>query len=537
MKGVVAARHASLRVAPQSWLMDGQVRNNAGGGTFAVDCKHQYMRFLKLGSVGGTYYVGACVLGTSAVNVFKAVADEDPEWAVDQLVDVSVRGLCASNDYPMFALAFLCGHWKGQKDKEELLTRAILQVVRTGYHMIEFRAMLKEMRGGGRLLRRMLRQWYLRKDADQLSYQLLKYRRRGNRTHKFALQTARPRPRYKWQSILFRYASGADLDDVADELSTVSRYAAGYVAVRRASSPKDVARIIKDFDLTWEAVPASWLAYDEVWDALIPRMPIEALLRNLGQLTRRGLLRPLCERTSLVCRRIREEVPKSRLHPIVILMAHKVYTRGGGIRGKLNWEPVHTVVDALDDVVERSFSQVSPTGANLMYALDVSHSMSYHHAGYTCLSAAEAGVALVVQGVRAEKNVFPMAFSSEFKPLNITKRTSLREALKLVPDINYGATDCAQPMLYAIENKLDVDAFIIITDNETWIGDIHPYQALERYRAKMNKPKARMIVVAMVPTQFTIADPNDMYSLDIAGFDAQTPRVINEFIRGELVSV
>ena len=45
-----------------------------------------------------------------------------------------------------------------------------------------------------------------------------------------------------------------------------------------------------------------------------------------------------------------------------------------------------------------------------------------------------------------------------------------------------GGTDCALPMVYAKENKLDVDVFIVYTDSETWFGNIHPVKALEQYR-------------------------------------------------------
>ena len=37
-----------------------------------------------------------------------------------------------------------------------------------------------------------------------------------------------------------------------------------------------------------------------------------------------------------------------------------------------------------------------------------------------------------------------------------------------------GGTDCAQPMLYAKNKKLDVDVFIVYTDNETWAGEQYP---------------------------------------------------------------
>ena len=96
-----------------------------------------------------------------------------------------------------------------------------------------------------------------------------------------------------------------------------------------------------------------------------------------------------------------------------------------------------------------------------------------------------------------------------------------------------GATDCAQPMIYATRKKLEVDVFIVYTDCETWVGDVHPAEALQEYRAAMGID-ARMIVCAMTATEFTIADPEDRGMLDMAGFDAAAPEVIQTFAMGDL---
>ena len=45
-----------------------------------------------------------------------------------------------------------------------------------------------------------------------------------------------------------------------------------------------------------------------------------------------------------------------------------------------------------------------------------------------------------------------------------------------------GGTDCAIPMQYAKDRKLDVDVFIVYTDSETWFGKVHPSVALKQYR-------------------------------------------------------
>jgi len=84
-------------------------------------------------------------------------------------------------------------------------------------------------------------------------------------------------------------------------------------------------------------------------------------------------------------------------------------------------------------------------------------------------------------------------------------------------------------MLFAAEAKLGVDAFVIYTDCETWAGNIHPKQALDRYRQKMGIG-AKLIVVGMVSNGFTIADPNDAGMMDVVGFDAAAPAVMADFV-------
>jgi len=109
---------------------------------------------------------------------------------------------------------------------------------------------------------------------------------------------------------------------------------------------------------------------------------------------------------------------------------------------------------------------------------------------------------------------------------------SIDDALKLV-EMPFSSTDCALPMIRALENREPVDAFVIYTDSETYMGKIHPQVALEEYRRGMGI-EAKLIVVGMTSNCLTIADPKDLNTLNLAGFDTATPRIINDFIGGGL---
>src|SRR5262249_33927929 len=107
-----------------------------------------------------------------------------------------------------------------------------------------------------------------------------------------------------------------------------------------------------------------------------------------------------------------------------------------------------------------------------------------------------------------------MGYANGITPFEVSPRDRLDEVCPRTAALPMGGTDCALPMLYATEHRLPVDVFVVLTDSETWAGVIHPSQALQQYRDRLDIP-ARLIVVGMVSNGFTVADPNDAGQLDI----------------------
>jgi 60 kDa SS-A/Ro ribonucleoprotein len=88
-------------------------------------------------------------------------------------------------------------------------------------------------------------------------------------------------------------------------------------------------------------------------------------------------------------------------------------------------------------------------------------------------------------------------------------------------------------MRYALSNKIDVDTFVVLTDNETYAGSVKPTQALKQYRDATGI-NARLAVFGVASTEFTIADPQDRGQMDFVGFDSNAPRVLADFSAGRL---
>ena len=113
----------------------------------------------------------------------------------------------------------------------------------------------------------------------------------------------------------------------------------------------------------------------------------------------------------------------------------------------------------------------------------------------------------------------------------ISAKMRLDDVIHAIKKIPMGGTDCALPMIWAGGTKMKVDAFAVYTDNETWAGDVHPHVALRSYR-KASGRDARLAVVGLTATAFTIADPTDPGMMDFVGFDAAAPSVMADFFRG-----
>jgi len=537
------AKHFSTRATPQTEKADSrQAKNNAGGYSFEVDDWQRLERFLILGSEGGTYYVGERKLTRDNAACVVRCFHADPERAAKTIADISTEGRAPKNDPAIFALAIGAGH-ESPAARKAALAR-VNDVCRIGTHLFQFVEAVQAFRGWGRSLRDAVARWYSEKDPEKLAYQLTKYRQRGGWSHRDVLRkchmaTAGANPVIRWA------VSGADSMGARDVKrgDAVKRYESvgdlparlqAFEALQQAQSLAQVVGLIRDHKFTHEMVPTEWQSKPEVWEALMQDMPLGALVRNLGRLTSLGLLAPLSNGSRQVGAQLGDvdRIRKAKLHPLAILSALKTYQAGRGLRGKLTWSPVQQAVDALDGAFYSSFQAIEPTGKPTVIGLDVSGSMTWGAvAGCEGLTPAMAAAAMCLVTAKTESNYVIMGFSHHFVDLKISPRQRLDDVLRVIGNIPFGRTDCALPMLWATESKMPAEVFAVYTDSETYCGGTHPHQALRTHREKLAQG-AKLAVVAMTGTQFTIADPSDPGMLDFVGFDTAAPRVLADFARG-----
>lgn len=550
------AEHVNERRTPQNEKARAdQVENNAGGFVFALDKWKRLDRFLVLGCSGGTYYVGERALVKENAAVVHECLSEDAARTVNRIVEISDAGRAPKNDEAIFALAMAAGDTNPKA--RQLALAALPRVCRIGTHVFHFMNDVRGFRGCGRGLRRAIAAWYTHRSANALAMQAVKYQKRDGWSHGDLLRLSHAKPPTKEHDAVFRWITGGG----SEALSKATKYGKAidtplpavlqaFEEVHRATDVKDVVRLIREHDLPHECVPNEWKDRPEVWEAMLDHMGPTALIRNLGKMSAIGLLKPLDETTAKVVAKLvdLEALRAGRVHPMTVLYAMKTYASGHGLKGKLSWSAQHQIVDALDEAFYLSFQAIVPTGKNFLLALDVSGSMEASLAN-TSLSCREASAAMAMVTARSEKNWHCVGFTasgnggpggyggkwggppSGLTPIAISPRQRIDDVVKAIEKLPMGGTDCALPMLYAASEGLAVDAFLIFTDDETWAGAVHPFQALRAYREKSGRA-AKLVVVGMTAAGFSVADPNDAGMLDVVGFDSATPSAISEFICG-----
>ena len=573
-----------MEVAESSDMKTGKVvhtvENNAGGQSFQVSREQMFLRFLILGSDKPQYYAQGGDEKQSNLehltNILMMIEEGMGLNMVKTMIDVSVNARAPKQTYTFIALA-LCSLNDNLVIKN-VANESVLKICRIPTHLFEYIDLrekislkLNKTTGWGKAHRRTIGRWYNEhKGSNELELikSCTKYANRHGYTHKDALRLCHSEPNSVARKIIYSYlAKGFEESQKVskkitekslpkDSLQRIAEVLDHIIAVEeakilKADDENKMCELILKHNLLREHVPSIFLNSKNVWIQLLKNTPLNALIRSLSKIGSLGITddEEQCQRIAdKICDK--ETIERSKIHPIQFLSAHIIYSRGYGDKGSLNWQPNDMIVSALDRAFELSFKNVVPSNKRILNAIDVSGSMTAQCNGgsgmpITCHQGA-AVMALMMARVepfchsvcftinRNEDGYYRYDRTPDLTELPLRKETTLGDAFKMTQKSNFGMTDCALPITYALEKKMEIDTFIVYTDSETYYGKIHPFEALKKYRREMNLPESKLVVVGMQSNGFTIADPNDTGMLDVVGFDSATPEIITNFSAGKI---
>jgi 60 kDa SS-A/Ro ribonucleoprotein len=520
----VFTRAAGPRLATDP--IPGTIPNHDGGAVFALDDLAVARRFLIIGTSGGTYYQTERDITRENADVIRNLAATKPEELVELIADVSERGLAPKVDPQLFALA-MCTCAPGAA--RAAAYREFGRVIRTGSHLLMWARYHKALGGGvSRSWRRAVNDWYHVRDVESLAYQMAKYRSRDGWSQRDLID-------------LSHALSGGETRDMAR--GRVLRWARGETMMVSGSLPPLIRALEETNDTgkliaagaSWEMLPDAALTKPETWAQLIAarKLPMGAMLRQLSRMTQVGVFDEyFANETASAVKAFfdsEESLRRARLHPLNILLALRQYGQGSRRSGG-TFRPNMGVAAMLNQAFYKAFETAPASGKRTLVGVDVSPSMG----GATPIGLTSYEIAMVMgmKIIASEPASSLVGFANGVTDLGIHKLTTLENAMEIarVQGRSWSATNPAALIQFAAHNKIEVDTFVVITDNEVNQG-IHVPDALRAYR-RLTGIDAKLAVLATTATNFSIADPKDPGMLDIAGFGADVPALLTEFSRG-----
>ena len=271
------------------------------------------------------------------------------------------------------------------------------------------------------------------------------------------------------QARLFEWiVRGGDVDGLP-------RIVEGFVRAQAAATAAELAELVREYELPREAVLPQHLTDPLVWEALLERMPMTAMIRNLAHddPRRAARRRARTPRTLVIDRLSDGERLAQGAHPPDRRADRRCAPTpsGTGCAAGRPGRRSPGIVDALDDAFYLAFGNVAPTGKRLLLALDVSGSMGGADRRRARPLAARGlgGDGAGHPGDRAEhrggrlprrrggwtaRQAGRFGRAGRPDPAAAVGRasgwTTWSHASSGLP---FGGTDCALPMLYALEQR------------------------------------------------------------------------------------
>lgn len=453
--------------------------NREGYPAWERSVEEQYIQTLVANTFRNTFYADAHTLLAESAQVHDTMLARDPVFAAKALVYARQRGFMRTQ--PIFGLVKLSAV---DRDRfKEIFDRVIL----TPADLSDFTAILKSQRKGegGRAVKNAAGRWLLRLSE----YQVIKYgsnRADGGYTLKDLLQVYHPRAGSKSHPVRLPLMDYVMNRLPENELTTLPQLKA-FEALKQAATDEQKVEAIRDGRLPHEVATSFAGASEKVWDAIVPNLPIMALLRNLATLERHGVLE---KNRELIEARLTDPatIAHSRILPFRFLEARR-HVRSAWVQ------------DALREALELSFQAVPEIEGRTVVVLDRSGSM-----GAYIQTAAVFAVSLMKK--TRNRGRF-MLFDDRLDEVPVSLKDSiLTQAERIAVR---GGTNHGLAMEQLTKDRDHVDNIIYITDEQQNQGS-PLIDGLDRYRKKVNRDVKTFIVdVAPYRNALTPDDPNTFY--------------------------
>jgi 60 kDa SS-A/Ro ribonucleoprotein len=285
---------------------------------------------------------------------------------------------------------------------------------------------------------------------------------------------------------LFRYLINKDYNDEA--LPQIR----AFKALKSAKTVEEKVAAITEGRLPHEVVTP--FANDKaIWEALVPQMPIFAMLKNMATIERHDAGKANKEFIQKLFSDP-QRISKSKILPYRFMEAEKQVSTA--------W-----MKDSLRDALELSFVNLPEIEGSTAVFLDISGSMGGGYGHPEVLPKAAIFAVALMKKIDDGKLVL---FETFTHPMVVSKRDSLlTQAQKIRVQ---GGTDISRPFDEILQAREKFDNIILITDEQQNQG-ASVYKTFAQYQAKVNK-NTKLFVIdvnAYRNAAFSVNHPNVYY--------------------------
>ena len=437
---------------------------------YKMGWKKELVSTLMTNTFGNTFYVGQKGVIKESEKIHKQAIKADPMFYAKALVFARTQGYMRSQ--PIYGLSLLC------KADPKLFEAIFDQVILTPSDLKDFIA-LRGKSGHG--WKRVASKWLTQKMSQ---YWAIKYGSKSNKDD-YALYDILNvvHPVVPGGSDLFAYILGKDYN--AEVLPQVAQFK----RLKAASTDEEKIAAITEGRLPHEVTTPFVGKSKKVWEALIPQMPVMALLRNLATAERHDAAsanKKFIQKTFSNS----EIIAKSKILPFRFLEAEK--------HVKEMW-----IKDALRDALELSFANIPDIEGNTCVMLDISGSMG---AGYGHPEVLPQAAIFAVALMKKADNGRLLLFDTSVVEMSISKRDSLlTQAQKIRPR---GGTDTSAPFELITGNGEKYDNIILITDEQQNTG-APAYRSFEKYKKSVKNPNVKLFIIDVNNYKSALFNPKD----------------------------